>query len=104
MTEEELREALEHRNVVQDVQAVLLSSSGKNLFKYLFREFAVGDVPPDGMEGNLLHGYLGHLRAGNSIFKLASEANADVAGHLLAQIEKERYAKILSSVEVKQGD
>lgn len=100
---EELQEAIEHRDIIMDVQAVLMTSSGKNLFKYLFREFELGEVPPNGMEGNLLHGYLGHLRAGNALFKLASEANAEIAGSLLAQIEKERYAKILSSLKNEQG-
>jgi hypothetical protein len=85
--------------VILDVQAVLLTPSGKNLFKNLFREFELGQVPAVGMEGNLLFEYMGHLRAGNSIFKLAAEANPDVAGSLLAQIEKERYAKIQSDAQ-----
>jgi len=40
------------------------------------------------------------LRAGNSIFKLASEANPVAAATLLAEIEKERYAQIYQDANI----
>ena len=38
---------------------------------------------------------IGSMRAGNALFKIVSEANFEIAGQLLAQIEKEKYEEIL---------
>lgn len=90
-TEEELKEAREHRDVVLALQAVLSTSHGKILFKYLFKSLDLGVMPELGLVGESLHDRLGFLRVGQEIFKLACEANVQVSSELLAQLEKERY-------------
>lgn len=99
--DEERKLHIEHQEILKDLRTVLAMPQGKSFIKYLFKSFNVGEVPSLGMEGNFLHDHLGFLRAGNSIFKIVSEANAEVAGMLLAQIEKEKYAQI--SFENQQG-
>ena len=94
MTEEERREAIEHRDALLDIRAVLVTTSGRNFFKYLFKHLEVGEVPELGLEGNILHDKLGFLRAGNAIYKLTAEANAEIAGSLLAENEREKNAKL----------
>lgn len=91
---EELRERLKHRDVLLDIQAVLATKSGKNFIKYLFESFEVGEMPAIGITGDFLMDRLGFLRAGNSIFKIIAEASPEMAGSILAQVEKEKYDKI----------
>lgn len=95
MTNEELelKDRLEHREVLQNIQAVLATKAGKDFIKYLFRNFEVGELPVVGIEGSFLMDRLGFLRAGNSVFKIVSEANPEQAGLILAQIEKEKHAQ-----------
>lgn len=100
LSEEELKEAIEHRDVILAIRAVLATSSGKFLFKYLFKHLEVAQLPEIGMEGTLLADKLGFLRAGRSIFELAAEADAERAGQLLAENEKERYAKLYASAQI----
>lgn len=100
MTEEERREAIEHRDVLLAIRAILATSSGKVFFKYLFKQFEVAQLPEIGMEGTLLADKLGFLRAGRSIFELVSEADAEKAGQLLAENEKERYAKLYADAQI----
>lgn len=102
-TSEEIKEAIEHRDVLLDIRAVLATNEGKRLFKYLFKSFEVGELPPLGMDGPILMDKLGFLRAGNSIFKLAAEGEAGVAGALLAQIEKERYVEIYKDAKIGES-
>lgn len=94
MTQEEIKDAIEHRDVLLDIRAVIATNSGKRFIKYLFKTLGVGEVPDLGIEGNFLHDKLGYLRAGNSIFKLTAEANFELAGGLLAEIEKEKYTEL----------
>lgn len=94
MSEEIRKEAAEHRDVILDIRAMLISQSGQKFLKYLFKHLDVGEVAEMGMEGNLLHDRLGFLRAGNSIYKLIAEADFEFAGMTLAQIEKERYERL----------
>ena len=96
MNEEEIKEAIEHRDVLLDIQAILATSSGKNFFKYLFKHLEVTELPPLGLEGSILMDKLGFLRAGNAIFKLVAEADAAAAGALVAQNEKDRYVELQS--------
>jgi len=88
---EELKERAEHRNVIIAIQEVLATPKGRGFIKYLFREFEVGELPSVGVSGDLLMDRLGFLRAGNSVFKIVAEANAEQAGQILAQIEKEKH-------------
>lgn len=94
MTTEDIKEAIEHRDVLLDVQAILATTSGKNFIKYLFKNLEVTELPLLGMSGDILMDKLGFLRAGNSIFKLVAEASPDIAGALLSTIERERNVKI----------
>jgi len=94
MSPDDLKERIEHRDAVLDVRALLATKSGKNFFKYIFRHFNVGDVPPMGVEGTMLHDMLGLWRAGNAIYKLAAEANVEMTAQILAQIEKEKYDEL----------
>lgn len=96
MTDEERREALEHRDALLDIRAILSTSHGRRFFKYLFKVLDVAELPDIGVEGPLLHERLGFLRVGHSIFKLASEANHEVSGQILAEIEKEKYERLIA--------
>jgi hypothetical protein len=100
LSQEELKAALEHRDMLADVRAILQTSAGQRFFKYLFKHFGAVELPPMGMEGVDLHEYLGHLRTGQQIFKIAAEANDILAAQLLTQIEKERYAELLEQNSV----
>lgn len=88
----ELREQLEHREVLQSIQSILITKPGRDFIKYLFKSFEVGELPAVGIEGSFLMDRLGFLRAGNSVFKIVAEANAEQAGQIIAQIEKEKHA------------
>ena len=94
ITNEELKERLKHRDALLDIQAVLVTKSGKAFIKYLFESFDVGELPPIGFSGDLLMDRLGFLRAGNAIFKIVAEANPEMAGIILGQIEREKYDQI----------
>lgn len=98
MTEEEQREAIEHRDVILHIKAILATSSGKNFFKYLIKHFDTGEVPELGLTGDLLMDRLGFLRAGNSIFNLLAEANYETAGELLAIVTKEKHATLYQEI------
>jgi hypothetical protein len=103
MSEEDARAAIEHRDALLNVRAVLATSSGREFFKYLFKMFQVTELPDRGLEGPELFDTLGYLRAGNSVFKLVAEADAASAGNLLAQNEKERYAQIYKDAHIGQS-
>lgn len=91
LSQEEVAERLEHRDVLLDIQAILGSSAGQRFFKYLFKHLEVAELPQIGLEGPLLMDKLGSLRAGNAIFKLVSEANPTLASSILAQVIKDEY-------------
>lgn len=89
LAEEERKIALEHRDALLDIRAIMATSSGVRFLKYLFKNLQVGTIPPMGTEGNLLMEQLGFLRAGNSVFDIACEANETVSAGILAKIRKE---------------
>lgn len=103
MTQEEVTEAAEHRDAKLDVRAILGSQPGRRFFKYLFKYYNPIELPPLGLEGNILHEGLGQLRAYNEIFKLVAEADPSTAALLLAENEKERYAKLVRDKIDSQG-
>lgn len=100
VSEDDLKEAQEHRDVILAIQWVLNTLEGKTFFKYLFKNLEVGILPPVGSEGNFLMDKLGFLRAGNSVFKMACEAAPEVAAEILAKIEKERYAELIAQQDL----
>jgi hypothetical protein len=101
ISQEEIKERIEHRDAILNIRAVLATRPGKEFFKYLFKALAVGELPELGIEGTYLAERIGFLRAGNSIFKLTAEANFELAGLLLAEIEKDRYDELYK--ETKNG-
>ncbi len=102
MDQEEISERTEHRDALLNVRQILSTVSGRAYFKYLFKNLEVGQLPELGLDGLLLHDKLGFLRAGRSIFELAAEAEPMIAAQILAQNEKERYAKLIDS-QTQQG-
>lgn len=94
MTDEERREAKEHSDALQDLREILATQSGISLFTYLFKELEVGELPELGLEGSILMDKLGSLRAGRAVFDLVSEANAEVAGAIVAKNKKDYNARL----------
>lgn len=99
MSQEEIKEAIEHRNVLLDIRAILATNSGKNFIQYLFKHLGASELPELGLTGEILMDKLGFLRAGNSVFKLIAEADADIAGNLLSKNEKEKHAQLYRNDE-----
>ena len=97
------QEALEHRDVLLAISAILKTKEGLQLFNYLFKNFEVMTAPSVGMQGLELHEYLGFLRAGNSIYKLACEANYEVAANILAKQERDRHADQYELYRIENG-
>lgn len=85
------QEQHEHQEVLLAIRTLIKTKHGKDLFSYLFKNLDVGVLPDRAAKDTFLHEHLGFLRAGQSIFKLASEADAETAGSLLALLEKKRY-------------
>ena len=92
---EEIREALKHRDAILDINAILATEAGKRFIKYLFESFEVGVMPERGLAEMDLYDRLGFLRAGNAIFKIVAEASPEIAGMILAKVEKERYDELV---------
>lgn len=103
LTQDDIADAIEHRDVLINLRAVLKTVSGREVFKYLFKHFRVTDFPQIGLEGPMLHDNIGMMRAGRSIWEIAAEADPETAATLLAQTEKERYAKLYSENSDGQG-
>jgi hypothetical protein len=101
--EKERKEALEHRDVLLAIAAILKTKEGIQLFSYLFKNFDVTSLPDRSMKGDDLHEYLGFLRAGNSIYKLACEADSESAASLVAKLERERYADTYEQFRIDNG-
>lgn len=84
------REHNEYVEVLSHIQAMLATTSGRMFFKYIFKNFDIGEVPEFGMPENLLRDRLGFLRAGKSFFDLVAAAAPDQAASILAQVVKEK--------------
>lgn len=91
--EDELREQAALSSVLLDIKSILKSPEGKRFFSYLFEVMDVGGMPEMGAPDEMLRDKLGFLRAGQSIFDLVAEANAEDAGVILAKIREERNAR-----------
>lgn len=87
----ERRQAARDHDAVMDLRAILVTSYGRRFFKYIFDTFDVGEYPEIGTENDILRDQLGFLRAGKSLFSLAAQANPEVTGQIMAEVEKERY-------------
>lgn len=95
LEKKEHQEHLEHRDVLLAIGVLLKQKEGKQFFRYLFKNLDVACVPDEGLEGNMLHNYLGFLRAGNSIYKLVCEADFEEAALLLSEIERKKYEDLI---------
>lgn len=92
-TDQELKDALEHQQVLKDVVTILATQPGERFIKYLFKHFEVVELPDLGFSGDLLFDKLGSLRPGRTLFRLISEADPRMAGILLASVEKEKITQ-----------
>lgn len=90
MTENQRKEALEHRDILDSIAVVMSMSHGRKFIKYLFKSFSVGEFPPVGLKGEDLLEFMAFLRAGNEIYKIVLEACPDLTGNLITTMEKER--------------
>ena len=97
------KEAVEHRDMLLNMKAILETEPGKNFIQFLLKSFDVGELPKKGVEGNELYETLGFLRAGQSVFQMVSQANDKIAGQILASIEREKYARINATTRIEQG-
>ena len=100
----ERREQVEHQNVLLAIGSILKQKEGLQLFSYLFKSLEVATVPDIGMEGNSLHELLGHMRAGNSIYKLACEADFEITAKILAEIERIKYDNKLAEYRLNNDN
>lgn len=101
LNDEDLQEAIEHAQTLKDVIAVLSTPSGERFIKYLFKHFEVAELPPLGLQDDLLYDKLGSLRPGRTLFRLVSEADPKMAGIILATVEKEKITQERSNVSKK---
>jgi len=90
---EEFKELKRHQEILLDIQSVLATKPGRNLMRFLFERFGVGDLPEIGISDEYLKDRLGFLRAGQLIFKIVAEAHPETAGSILAQIERDRHVQ-----------
>lgn len=102
MTEDERREEIEHRDTLLDLRAILKTPEGWRFFKYLFKHFDIAKLPEMGLDQNQLMDRLGVLRAGQSIFELASQADSKIAGEILAVVKKEEYEEVLKNLLIDE--
>lgn len=99
---EELKEQHEHEQVLLAIRSIIQTPHGRRLFTYLYKNFNVGELP-EGLEGNQLFEYLGFLRAGQSIFKITSEADSEISAQILAQLERKKYERIYNEHRIRNG-
>lgn len=81
----------EHEQMLIDLNFILQRLDGQRLFKYLFKHFGVLDLPPLNIDPDFRLDMMGYLRAGRALFEIASQANAQTAGLILAEIQKEKH-------------
>lgn len=93
LSDDILKELMEHQQVLQDVVSILATHPGERFIKYLFKYFEVAELPDLGLRDDLLIDKLGSLRPGRALFRLVSEADPRMAGILLAAVEKEKITQ-----------
>lgn len=100
--EKELQEHREHKEVLIAIAHILKTKEGLQLFTYLFKNLDVTMLPDRGMQANDLQEYLGFLRAGNSIYKLACEADSETSASIIAKLERKRYEDTYEQYRLEQ--
>ena len=91
--QEETMQRSEHQEALQAIQAVVATTTGRHLLKYLFKLFEVGQLPDEGLSNDLLRSRLGELKVGRKFYELMSEAEPQQVALILAQIEREKYVQ-----------
>lgn len=77
--------------MLTDLSFILQRIEGQRLFKYLFKHFGVSELPPLNIDPDFRLDMMGYLRAGKALFEIASQANSQATGLILAEIQKEKY-------------
>lgn len=95
------RENIKHRDVLLAIASILQTDEGQRLFSYLFESLDVAVTPEQGLKGEILHDRIGFLRAGNSIYKLACEADWQKAALILTKTERRRYDELIEQHRIK---
>lgn len=97
------RESIKHRDVLLAIASILQTDEGIRLFSYLFESLDVAVTPEQGLKGEMLHDRIGFLRAGNSIYKLACEADWKQAALILTKTERSRYDSLIEQYRIKSN-
>lgn len=97
------KEAIEQRDAQLNLKAILATDPGRNFIKFLLVNFDVGELPEQGIEGVTLHETIGFLRAGQSIFQIVSQANRQIAGEILANIQGDKYDYQIQLSKLENG-
>ena len=90
MSEHYSKEDQEHEELLGHIRTVLSTRSGVAFAKYLLKSFDFGEQPHIMCRGEDLLDRVSFLRAGNSIYKILMQANADLTGQIVSTIEKEK--------------
>lgn len=85
-TEEEIK----HRALLSSIQILLGFPAGKVFIKHLLDSFYFGKIVPVGLYNEQLLDYVGHQRAGVSIYQICMEAQPELTGKLLTEMQKEQ--------------
>lgn len=101
--EKERLEGVEERDALLSVAAVMKTKEGEKFFRYIFKSFEVLNLPPKEMKGEELIEYLGFLRAGESIYKLACQADFERTAVMMSKLERERYEHKLNEYRIEHG-
>lgn len=91
--EQERLEYAKHQDALMNIRGLLQTKEGQKFVKYLFESLGVGELPEIGVTGEMMHERLGLTRAAQSVFSLISQANAEIAARLLAEIEREKHER-----------
>jgi hypothetical protein len=102
--EEERQSRLQHRDVLLAIGVLLQQKEGLTLFKYLFKNLDVVAKPDLNLDEKLLWQQIGFLNAGHSIFELICEADPNIAGQLIAELERERYERRYKQYRAEQDN
>lgn len=90
------QEIHEHETMLIDLSHVMGTAQGRGVLKYLIKHFGVGDLPAPGLPEDIAKEYIGWLRAGQSIFEIAAQADSAKASMILAEIIKEKNSVTIS--------
>ena len=89
---EKLRqEYIAHQDMLKSIAVVLSNPHGKKFIKYLLTSFDFGKYPAVGLRDQDLLEYTAFLRSGQSIYNMVLEAEPELTGQLITEMEKEQH-------------